>query len=108
MIKFFKEFGLYTLVILLIYSWIEYNYFLININDERFNGFVVSSIFLSVLFTIITCFMPYIMLYGKRTKEFIDKIIKSDKVKKITYYIISIATNYYIISTLIEIKNKYN
>ena len=108
MIKFFKEFGLYTLLIFLIYSWIEYNYFLININDERFNGFVVSSIFLSVLFTIITCFMPYIMLYGKRTKEFIDKIIKSDKVKKITYYIISIATNYYIISTLIEIKNKYN
>tara|TARA_B100001250_G_C19515650_1_gene663641 strand:+ start:439 stop:765 length:327 start_codon:yes stop_codon:yes gene_type:complete len=108
MIKFFKEFGLYTLVIFLIYSWIEYNYFLININDERFNGFVVSSIFSSVLSTIITCFMPYVMLYGKRTKEFIDKIIKSDKVKKITYYIISIATNYYIISTLIEIKNKYN
>ena len=52
--------------------------------------------------------MPYVMLYGKRTKEFIDKIIKSDKVKKITYYIISIATNYYVISTIIEIKNKYN
>jgi hypothetical protein len=93
--NFFKEFGLYTLVIFLIYSWIEYNYFLININDERFNGFVVSSIFLSVLSTIITCFMPYVMLYSKLTKEGIDKIIKSDKAKKITYYIFSIATNYY-------------
>jgi len=104
--NFFKEFGLYTLVIFLIYSWIEYNYFLININDERFNGFVVSSIFGSVLSTIITCFMPYVMLYGKRTKEVIDKIIKSDKAKKITYYIISISTNYYVASTLIEIYTK--
>ena len=106
--RFFKEYGLYTLVIFLIYGWIEYNYFIIDSNDERFNSFVVSSIFVSVLTTIMTCFIPYLMLYIKQTKEFIDKIIKSDKVKKITYYIISIATNYYVISTIIEIKNKYN
>ncbi len=53
-------------------------------------------------------FMPYLMLYSKQTKEVIDRIIKSDKAKKITYYIISIAANYYIISTLFEIYNKYN
>ena len=106
--RFFKEYGLYTLVIFLIYGWIEYNYFIIDSNDERFNSFVVSSIFVSVLTTIMTCFIPYLMLYIKQTKEFIDKIIKSDKVKKITCYIISIATNYYVISTIIEIKNKYN
>jgi len=106
--RFFKEYGLYTLVIFLIYGWIECNYFIIDSNDERFNSFVVSSIFVSVLTTIMTCFIPYLMLYIKQTKEFIDKIIKSDKVKKITYYIISIATNYYVISTIIEIKNKYN
>ena len=53
-------------------------------------------------------FMPYLMLYSKQTKEVIDRIIKSDKAKKITYYIISIAANYYVISTLFEIYNKYN
>jgi hypothetical protein len=50
--------------------------------------------------------MPYVMLYSKLTKEGIDKIIKSDKAKKITYYIFSIATNYYVISTLFEIHTK--
>ena len=101
--NFFKEYGLYTLALFLIYGWIEYNYFLININDERFNGFVVSSILYSFFGSFFMSFMPYLMLYSKQTKEVIDKIIKSDKAKKITFYIISIATNYYMASSLIEI-----
>ncbi len=104
--NFFKEYGLYTLALFLIYGWIEYNYFLININDERFNGFVVSSILSSFVVSFFLSFLLYLMLYGKQTKEVIDKIIKSDKAKKITYYIISIATNYYVASTLIEIYTK--
>ena len=101
--NFFKEYGLYTLAIFLIYGWIEYNYILININDERFNDFVVSSFFMSFFASFFVSFMPYLMLYSKQTKEVIDKIIKSDKAKKITFYIISIATNYYMASSLIEI-----
>jgi len=95
-----------TLVLFLIYGWIQYNYFLININDERFNSFVVSSILSSFFMSFFMSFMPYLMLYSKQTKEVIDRIIKSDKAKKITYYIISIATNYYVASTLIEIYTK--
>jgi len=92
--KFFKEYGLYNLAIFFIIGWVQYDLFN-NLNDVFF--FIV----LVLGFMTVTCFMPYLMLYSKQTKEFIDKIIKSDKAKKITYYVISIALNYYVISRLI-------
>ena len=69
---------------------------------------LIITVFMIVLFTSITVILPYFLLYSSLFKSFIDKIIKSDKAKKITYYIISIGTNYYVISTLFEIYNKYN
>ena len=107
--KFFKEFGLYTLAIFLIYGWVEY-YTLLknNSNDEEFNLLLIMTVFMTVLISSTTVLLPYYLLYSSQFKSFIDKIIKSDKAKKITYYIISIAANYYVISTLFEIYNKYN
>ena len=100
--KFFKEYGLYNLAIFFIIGWIQYDLF--NLNGIFF--FIV----LVLAFMTVTCFTPYLILYGNvsQTKEFIDKIIKSDKAKKITYYVISIALNYYVISILIETNNRYN
>ncbi len=107
--NFFKEYGLYTLLIFLIYGWVEYYTLLrINSNDEEFNLLLIITVFMVVLITSITVILPYYALYSSQTKSFIDKIIKSDKAKKITYYIISIAANYYVISKLFEIYYKYN
>tara|TARA_B100001939_G_scaffold238924_1_gene206271 strand:- start:99 stop:428 length:330 start_codon:yes stop_codon:yes gene_type:complete len=107
--NFFKEYGLYTLLICLIYGWVQYSTLLKNnSNDEEFNSLLISSVFMIVLCTCCTVILPYQALYSSQTKSFIDKIIKSDKAKKITYYIISIAANYYVISMLFEIWYKYN
>ena len=107
--KFLKNYGIYGLGVFLIYCWVEY-YTLLrnNSNDEEFNLLLIVTVFMIVLFTSITVILPYFLLYSSLFKSFIDKIIKSDKAKKITYYIISIAANYYVISTLFEIYNKYN
>ena len=107
--KFLKNYGIYGLGVFLIYCWVEY-YTLLrnNSNDEEFNLLLIITVFMIVLFTSITVILPYFLLYSSLFKSFIDKIIKSDKAKKITYYIISIAANYYVISTLFEIYNKYN
>ena len=104
--RFFKEYGLYTLAIFLIYGWVEY--YTILRNNSNYEEFLIISVFMIVFWTNLTVILPYYLLYSSQFKSFIDKIIKSDKAKKITYYIISIATNYYVISTIIEIKNKYN
>ena len=98
--KFLKNYGIYGLGVFLIYCWVEY-YTLLrnNSNDEEFNLLLITST---------TVILPYYLLYSTQFKSFIDKVIKSDKAKKITYYIISIAANYYVISTLFEIYNKYN
>ena len=107
--NFFKEYGLYTLAIFLIYGWVEYYTILRNnSNDEEFNLLLILSVFMIVFWTSLTVILPYFALYSTLYKSFIDKIIKSDKAKKITYYIISIGTNYYVISTLFEIYNRYN
>ena len=107
--NFFKEYGLYTLAIFLIYGWVEYYTILKNnSNDEEFNSLLIISVFMIVFCTNLTVILPYYALYSSQTKSFIDKIIKSDKAKKITYYIISIAANYYRISNLFEIYNRYN
>ena len=107
--RFFKEYGIYGLGVFLIYCWVQY-YTLLknNSNDEEFNLLLIMTVFMTVLISSTTVILPYYLLYSSQFKSFIDKIIKSDKAKKITYYIISIATNYYVISTIIEIKNKYN
>ena len=107
--KFLKNYGIYGLGVFLIYCWVEY-YTLLrnNSNDEEFNLLLIITVFMIVLFTSITVILPYFLLYSSLFKSFIDKIIKSDKAKKITYYIISIGTNYYVISTLFEIYYKYN
>ena len=107
--RFFKEYGIYGLGVFLIYCWVQY-YTLLknNSNDEEFNLLLIMTVFMTVLISSTTVILPYYLLYSSQLKSFIDKIIKSDKVKKITYYIISIAANYYVISTLIEIKNTFN
>ena len=107
--KFLKNYGIYGLGVFLIYCWIEY-YTLLrnNSNDEEFNLLLIMTVFIILLITSTTVILPYYLLYSSQFKSFIDKVIKSDKAKKITYYIISISANYYIISTLFEIYNKYN
>ena len=107
--RFFKEYGIYGLGVFLIYCWVQY-YTLLknNSNDEEFNLLLIMTVFMTVLISSTTVILPYYLLYSSQFKSFIDKIIKSDKAKKITYYIISISANYYVISTLIEIKNRYN
>ena len=107
--KFLKNYGIYGLGVFLIYCWVEY-YTLLrnNSNDEEFNLLLIMTVFVILLITSTTVILPYYLLYSSQFKSFIDKIIKSDKAKKITYYIISISANYYIISTLFEIYNKYN
>ena len=106
--KFLKNYGIYGLGVFLIYCWVEY-YTLLrnNSNDEEFNLLLIMTVFIILLITSTTVILPYYLLYSTQFKSFIDKVIKSDKAKKITYYIISIAANYYVISTLFEIYNKY-
>ena len=107
--NFLKNYGIYGLGVFLIYCWVEYYTLLrINSNDEEFNLLLIITVFMIVLFTSITVILPYFLLYSSLFKSFIDKIIKSDGTKKITYYIISIGSNYYVISTLFEIYYKYN
>ena len=107
--KFLKNYGIYGLGVFLIYCWVEY-YTLLrnNSNDEEFNLLLIMTVFMILLITSTTVILPYYLLYSSQFKSFMDKVIKSDKAKKITYYIISIAANYYVISTLFEIYNKYN
>ncbi len=107
--KFLKNYGIYGLGVFFIYCWVQY-YTLLknNSNDEEFNLLLIMTVFMTVLISSTTVILPYYLLYSSQFKSFIDKIIKSDKVKKITYYIISISANYYVISTLIEIKNTFN
>jgi len=107
--KFLKNYGIYGLGVFLIYCWVEY-YTLLrnNSNDEEFNLLLIMTAFIILLITSTTVILPYYLLYSTQFKSFIDKVIKSDKAKKITYYIISISANYYVISTLFEIYNKYN
>tara|TARA_B100001109_G_C18512342_1_gene312115 strand:- start:60 stop:389 length:330 start_codon:yes stop_codon:yes gene_type:complete len=107
--KFLKNYGIYGLGVFLIYCWVEY-YTLLrnNLNDEEFNLLLIMTVFIILLITSTTVILPYYLLYSSQFKSFIDKVIKSDKAKKITYYIISIVANYYVISTLFEIYNKYN
>ena len=107
--KFLKNYGIYGLGVFLIYCWVEY-YTLLrnNSNDEEFNLLLIMTVFIILLITSTTVILPYYLLYSSQFKSFIDKIIKSDKAKKITYYIISIGSNYYVISTLFEIYYKYN
>ena len=107
--KFLKNYVIYGLGVFLIYCWVEYYIHLRNnSNDEEFNLLLIMTVFMILLITSTTVILPYYLLYSSQFKSFIDKIIKSDKVKKITYYIISIGTNYYVISTLFEIQNKYS
>tara|TARA_B100000965_G_C19225792_1_gene597892 strand:+ start:16 stop:345 length:330 start_codon:yes stop_codon:yes gene_type:complete len=105
--KFLKNYGIYGLGVFLIYCWVEY-YTLLrnNSNDEEFNLLLITTVFMILLITSTTVILPYYLLYSSQFKSIIDKVIKSDKAKKITYYIISIATNYYVASTLIEIYTK--
>jgi len=106
---FLKNYGIYGLGVFLIYCWVEY-YILLrnNSNDEEFNLLLIMTVFIILLIPSTTVILPYYLLYSSQFKSFIDKVIKSDKAKKITYYIISISANYYVISTLFEIYNKYN
>ena len=107
--KFLKNYGIYGLGVFLIYCWVEY-YILLrnNSNDEEFNLLLIMTVFIILLIPSTTVILPYYLLYSTQFKSFIDKVIKSEKAKKITYYIISISANYYVISTLFEIYNKYN
>ena len=107
--NFLKNYGIYGLGVFLIYCWVEY-YTLLrnNSNDEEFNLLLIMTAFIILLITSTTVILPYYLLYSSQFKSFIDNVIKSEKAKKITYYIISISANYYVISTLFEIYNKYN
>ena len=104
--KFFKEYGFYQLGVFLLFIWVIYKYIFIgNLNNLTE---LASIIIVTFVFVIVTVFLPYLAIYSKITQSFINKILKSNKAKKITYYMISIAANFYVIFKLIEIYDKYN